>query len=198
MRVPITLAVEGTTDAAVARRLLDEVGLDSGPEYIKDGKPGLDQKLLGYNNAARFSCWLVLRDLDQDADCAPDLCQRLLRTPAAHMRLHVVVRAMEAWLLADAESISNFLSIPRSAVPADPAALPHPKRVLVDIARRSRKAVICEALVPTPGASVGPGYGALLTEFATRHWRPAEAATCSPSLARLREYLRRVAKEGHA
>lgn len=73
MTGPVTLAVEGTTDAAVARRLLHEADLQAGPEYVKNGKSALDQSLAGYNNAARFSCWLVLRDLDQDAACAPAL-----------------------------------------------------------------------------------------------------------------------------
>jgi hypothetical protein len=35
---PITLAVEGPTDAVVAKRLLQEVGLEPGPEYVKHGK----------------------------------------------------------------------------------------------------------------------------------------------------------------
>jgi hypothetical protein len=29
------------------------------------------ERLGGYNNAARFSPWLVLVDLDRDADCPP-------------------------------------------------------------------------------------------------------------------------------
>src|SRR5205809_143115 len=120
MLAPITLAVEGTTDAAVAKRLLDEAGLEPGPEYVKGGKGALDKSLIGYNNAARFSCWLVLRDLDRDADCAPALCQKLLAAPATHMRLHIPVRAIEAWLLAGAKAISDFLSIAQTRVPANP------------------------------------------------------------------------------
>jgi hypothetical protein len=50
MELPLTLVVEGTTDAPVLRRLLVEAGLLAGPEYIKDGKAALDQSLAGYNN----------------------------------------------------------------------------------------------------------------------------------------------------
>jgi len=198
MAGPITLAVEGTTDAAVARRLLGEVGLRPGAEYVKNGKPALDQSLAGYNNAARFSCWLVLRDLDEDAACAPALRQTLLPTPATHMRLHIPVHAIEAWLLADAESIGHFLSVPKVRVPADPEAIPHPKRALVDLARQSRKRAIREALVPAPSttAKIGPGYAAFLIEFATKHWRPAVAAERSKSLARLRDHLHVISPRG--
>jgi hypothetical protein len=190
----VTLVVEGTTDAAVARRLLLEAGLKPHHEYVTNGKSGLDERLSGYNNAARFACWLVLRDLDQDFNCAPDLLRELLPAPAAHMRLHVPVRAIEAWLLADPETLSRSLSVPVSRVPADPETVPHPKRALVDLARRSRKRAVREALVPAEGttARVGPGYSGFLTEFATNTWRPDVAATRSQSLARLRTFLLEV------
>jgi hypothetical protein len=191
----VTLVVEGTTDAAVARRLLLDAGLQPQHEYITNGKSGLDQRLAGYNNAARFSCWLVLRDLDQDAECAPDLRRNLLPQPATHMRLHMPVHAVEAWLLADPETLSRSLSIPQSRFPAAPEMVSHPKRVLVDLARGSRKTAVREALVPAAGttARVGPGYAAFLTEFATDTWRPAIAAERSDSLARLRTFLFDVA-----
>lgn len=115
MSVPITLAVEGTTDAAVARRLLDEAGLQVGPEYVRNGAAALDESLAGFNEAARFSRWLVLRDLDRDAPCAPELYRRLLPAPSAFMRLHIPVHAVEAWLLADAEAMSRCLSIVRAS-----------------------------------------------------------------------------------
>jgi hypothetical protein len=192
MRWPVTVAVEGTTDIAVLKRLLDEAGFNTGPEYVKNGKGALDQSIAGYNNAARFSCWLILRDLDEDASCAPQLHQRLLPVPAAHMRLHIPVRAVEAWLLADRESIGEFLSVAQSRISRDPEALPDPKRALIDVARRSRRRSIREAFVPPPGstAKVGPGYVASIIEFTVGPWRPYVAAQNSASLARLRDFLR--------
>ncbi len=134
----VTIAVEGTTDAAVVKRLLDEAGLSVGSEHGKTGKQTLDRNLGGYNNAAKHSCWLVLRDMDHDAGCAVELAQKLLPGPASHMRLHVVVRALEAWLLADAERIAEHLSVAARYVPPNPESLPNPKRALIDLARRSR------------------------------------------------------------
>jgi hypothetical protein len=194
----VTLAVEGPTDAVAAKRLLDEAGLEAGPAYVKIGKGPLDKSLNGYNNAARISCWLVLRDLDRDADCAPEIRRQLLPTPAPHMRLHLAVRALEAWLIADAEAITEALSISAVRVPPDPEAIADPKRMLVDLARNSRSKAIRRALVPAAGttASVGPGYTAFLTEFISQDWRPEVAAARSQSLARLRTFLRRDSSEG--
>lgn len=193
----VTLAVEGITDAAVAKRLLTEVGLQPGPEYVKNGKDELDRRLIGYNNAAGFSCWLVLRDLDRDAGCAPELRQTLLPMPAAHMRFHIVVHAIEAWLIADDDSISRYLSVARSRIPADPDAIERPKYAIVELARQSRRRAVREALVPEPksSASVGPGYASTIIDFATNHWRPSAAEAKSESLQRLCRFLRRVASE---
>lgn len=178
----ITLAVEGATDVAVAKRLLLEVGLQPGPEYVKSGKAALDRSLAGYNSAARFSCWLALRDLDHDAGCAPELCRRLLSVPAPHMRLHVPVRAVEAWLLADAETLSQSLAVAPAVMPVDPESVPDPRRKYVR-----------EALVPSAGTT---GYAAFVIEFATKSWQPASAANRSPSLARLRDFLLGVSQRG--
>jgi len=194
---PINLVVEGVTDAAVARRLLDEASLVAAAEYVKNGKSPMDKSLAAYNSAARFSCWLVLRDLDHDEACAPELRKRLLPEPSPHMRFHVPVRAVEAWLLADAVNLSRFLAVGLSQVPSNPDALDNPKVALVNLARKSRKRTILDALVPAAGstASVGPGYAASLIEFASAQWRPELAAQSSESLARLRSFLRRCARE---
>lgn len=193
---PVSLVVEGATDAVVAKRLLAEVGLEAGPEYVQGGKGKLDQRLTSYNNAARFSCWLVLRDLDRDASCAPELRQRLLPAPSARMRFHVPVHAIEAWLLADAEAIGDVLSVHRARIPQDPDSLDDPKEHLLDLARQARRRTVRDAMLPARGstARVGPGYAATLMEFAMTRWRPDVAATRSGSLARLRAFLRRVSR----
>ncbi len=194
MDLPVTLVMEGATDAPVIERLVGDAGLVVGPEYVMYGKPGLDRSLGGYNKAARFSPWLVLRDLNSDEPCAPALRLRLLPTPSQYMRFHIAVREMEAWLLADAEGLSRFLEIPRTLVPDRPEEVPQPKVALINLARRSRRRHLREALVPESGstAKVGPGYAAAVLDFATHSWRPVAAEERAPSLRRLRLYLRHL------
>ncbi len=199
MLEPVTLAVEGITDAAVVRRLLDEAHRPAGPEHGQTGKQALDRSLDGYNRAARFSCWLVLRDMDRDAACVAALARRLLPVPAPHMRLHIAVRAVEAWLLADAERIAEQLAVRVGCVPSNPEALANPKRSLIDVARHSRRRGIRDAIVPVEGttAQTGPGYTGFVIEFVESRWRPSVAAKHAPSLARLRAFLgRHQSKEG--
>lgn len=189
--VVISGAVEGLVDEVVLTRVVDEAGGQVGPIYGRNGKPHLRRVLAGYNNAARFSPWLVLVDLDQDAECAPPFVAACLPTPAPLMRLRVAVRAVEAWLLADRERLAGFLRVPAARLPLDPDAVPNPKRLLVDLAHGSRRRDIRQDMVPRPGSGrpVGPAYASRLIEFAATAWRPDVAAQRSDSFRRCRDRI---------
>jgi hypothetical protein len=191
--VPITVAVEGRCDAAVAKRLLKSLGLEQGPVY-ELSKQRLDVRLSGYNKAAVWQPWLVLRDLDSDAPCAGAVVRKLLPQPSRYMHFRLAVKEVESWLLADAERIASFLAIPRDLVPREPDALPTPKKTLVELAACSRSGDIRKGMVPRPGLSVvvGPEYSERVVEFAGGLWRPLIAARYSPSLARCVRSLQRL------
>lgn len=184
--IPVAAVLEGATDSAVAERLLEHVGLTLGDVYGLRGKAHNDQRLHGYNNAARFAPWFVLRDLDRDAPCAPTLVKALLPAPSLHMRFRVAVHQMEAWLLADAGAMSSHLSVPLARIPTSPDALANPKATLVRLARGSSKRAVRRDMAPRAGsgAMVGPGYTTFVAAFARDRWRPAVAAAQSPSLAK--------------
>jgi hypothetical protein len=193
-RPEISGAVEGPTDETVVRRLVREAGGSLNRVYGKSGKPHLRQRLKGFNQAARHSPWVVVVDLDQSAECAPPFCRDWLPAPSAHMCFRVAVRQIEAWLLADAESLARFLSIAIARVPVDPEALVNPKETLVNLARHSRRRDIREDMVPRPnsGRSVGAAYTSRLIEFAETRWRPEVAAERADSLRRCRIRLERL------
>lgn len=183
--VVVTCAVEGDLDSVVARRLLAEVGAAEGRVYILGGKQKLHQRLPAYNRAAKMEPWLVLVDLDRD-ECAPRLRQEWLADQSPNLCLRIAVRAMEAWLLADREAFADFFGVSPARIPAHPDEVQDPKRLVVDLARRSRRRAIREDLVPREGSgrAVGPAYTSWLIEFADRVWRPREAAGASASLRR--------------
>ena len=197
--VVVTGAVEGDVDEAVLRRLVEHVGAMPGPVHGKNGKTYLQQRLGGYNQAAQLSPWVVLVDLDHDADCAPPFRASWLPNPAPYMCFRVAVRMVEAWLLADRERLSRFLSVHASQVPLNPEAVDDPKQSMVDLARQSRRREIREDMVPRPGSgrTVGPAYTSRLIEFVlegTFGWRPEVAAKLSDSLDRCLDCLRRLVK----
>jgi hypothetical protein len=187
--VVISGAVEGILDEAVLRRLIQEIGAITGPVYGKSGKPFLLNKLNAYNQAARFSPWVILVDLDHDDDCAPPFRESYLPNPAPYMCFRIVIREIEAWLMADRERLAKFLSVGISRIPHDPEKLDSPKSVMVEIARHSRRRDLREDMVPRTGSgrAVGPAYTSHLIEFARNYntgWRPHIAAKTSDSLNR--------------
>jgi hypothetical protein len=185
--VPVNLLVEGKIDEVVAARILAEARLSLGRVYGGGGKSAVVAELPKYNQAARFSPWVAVVDLDRDAECAPPYVHAILPQSARYMQVRVAARAIEAWLLADAERLAQSLHIPESWVPVDPDSEPDPKTALVNLARRSRRRSIRDDLVPRAGsgARVGRGYSGRLIEFVCgteAPWRPRVAAQRSDSL----------------
>ncbi len=193
----VTAAVEGILDEAVLGMLLRRRGVDLCAVHGKRGKRDLLRNVRGYNHAAGQAPWILLVDLDQEP-CAPTLRNAWLPRPARFMCCRIAVRSVEAWLLADRERLATHLSIPRTLVPRDVEALEHPKRAVVDLARRSRSRRVRETLVPRAGAGrqVGPGYTGAMLDFVARAWRPQVAAERCDSLARairgIEELLRKT------
>jgi hypothetical protein len=164
--VEISAAVEGIVDRAVVERIAREWGLSIYNFHGLRGKQFLRQRIAAFNNAARFNPWLVLVDLDR-CDCAPALLLEWLGAPSQFMRLRVAVRAIEAWLMADAASLSDFLHVRPSLVPGTPDVLGDPKQTLINLARRSTKAEIRRDMVAREGSGniIGPAYASRLMEY---------------------------------
>jgi len=193
---PISAAVEGLLDEAVAQRLIRLVGATLGPVYGKNGKAGLLQKLDGYNNDARYRPWLVLVDLNGDNPCAPPARNGWLPQPAPRMCFRIAVREVEAWLLADRESIARFLRVRSALIPREPEQIEDPKRTVVGIARKSRSQSVRTDMVPRPGSvrTVGPAYTSRMIEFVLNHWHPEDAILAAPSLEGAVRCLRRIGR----
>jgi hypothetical protein len=183
--VIISVAGEGAVDVAVATRLVENAGHSVHLVLPKGGKSKLDPRLHGYNNAARFAPWLILRDLDTDASCAPALARQLLPEPSSLMLFRIVVRAIEAWLLADTLAFSEFFDVDDTALPAKPDELIDPKRALIEIIAASTNPSIRRAILPGRGTrDIGPGYTGMLIEFTVGYWDIARGRQRSPSLNR--------------
>jgi hypothetical protein len=187
----VRVVVEGITDEVVAMRVLRESGHAPGPVIATRGKARLDAQLCSYNAAARGWYWLVLRDLDDDAECAPAWLDAHLPEREPMMACRLVVRAAEAWLMGDREALADYLRVAVDRVPATPEALSEPKKALLAAAARSRSRRVREDMLPHAGARVGPRYVGVLMEFAREHWRPDVAAEACPSLQRCLAALRR-------
>lgn len=195
--VVMSAAVEGDIDQAVIQRLMQYAGAVLGPVYGKNGKQTLRKNIKGYNSAAKYSPWVILVDLNHEADCAPILKQQWVHNPSQFLCFRVAVREIESWLLADRKNLSRFLRLSERRIPGNPEAVENPKEVMVNLARKSRLRAIREDMVPRPGSGriVGPAYTSRLIEFVTGQrdsWRPEIASRASDSLNRCLNCLRRM------
>lgn len=194
----LTVVVEGAGDVPIARRLAADAGFNTFREHVCRGKPKLDAMLDKFLQAAAQRPYLILRDLDEDAPCAPDWLGP--RRASRWCALRLAVRSAESWLLADRSRIAAFLGVSESLVPREPDELPNPKKVLVGLAGRSPRRVIREGICPAQGhvVGVGPDYTTLLHEFVASHWRPTVAEQSSPSLLRARDSVLNLAQRWRA
>lgn len=184
----VALCGEGPVDIEVARRLLIAVGATPGPDLLSRRrgrrKDWLDRRLPGLNAGAAHRSTLVLRDLDQDAPCAGRLLERLVPNRHPRLCLRIAVRAVEAWLMADADAFSRFARIKRSAVPRAPELLANPKHTMLEAWRTSHDPELRRvASADRPEMQL---VGACIAEFVRDHWDPVRASSTgkAPSLAR--------------
>jgi len=180
--------VEGPTDEAVARKLILTCGHKFGTAYGKRGIAYMRQKAAGFNVRAKYgNPILMLVDfVDTGFECPPEVPFGWLPDRTDKMLLRVVVRELESWLLADAKGLARFLGISDAVIPKNPEALHDPKQMLVNLARRSQRRALRDAIVPPSHVSsvVGPGYIASIEEFVARYWNVETAIERAPSLDR--------------
>jgi len=184
--LPVHVIGEDAVHAAVGRRVCASVGVTVSPTpFVLRGKSRLDRRLKEYARAATVLRFLVLRDLDHDAECAPALLRGLAPRSAPGLMLRVPVREVESWLLGHSVAFAKFLGVSEVLIPRDPESLPDPKAQVVRLARRSRRREIREGLVPySETFPIGPEYNSLVSDFAANAWDPAVAASRCDSLSR--------------
>lgn len=131
----------------------------------------------------------ILTDLDLK-ECAPELirqwfgvCDNCPAVPA-NVLFRVAERAVEAWLLADAEGIAEFLDIAKNNFAALPDSLRDPKEYLLNIIRSKGRKRFHKEMLPKMNAHIGPEYNPRLCEFVRKHWDVERAVASSASLQR--------------
>lgn len=196
----IALATEDALSEAVGRRLIAESPLASAHVFAhrRNGFGYLRSQMGSWREMAGWQVVLLVTDLDT-FECPLALIQdwagQRQRLPD-HLLLRVAVREIESWVLTDHEAIRRLIG-KKGKLPPEPDLLPDPKQYLLRLASGAPRDVR-DDLVGRKGrdaaASQGTGYNARLTEWVRMEWSPERAAERSPSLARARRALARLAK----
>ncbi|MGE0080730.1 MAG: hypothetical protein AB7U81_05480 [Thiohalomonadaceae bacterium] len=196
--VSVILATEDALSEKTAERLVVEPGgLCISSRIPGGGYGGLKRKLPGLLRTAEHIPVLLLTDLDK-VHCAPTLINQWTsnRPLPNKMLLRVAVREVEAWLLADAHAMSQFLRVSEARFPRNPDDEIDPKRTLLELAKKAPRRIRDELLKPPYAiAAQGLGYNEVLGRFVGTEWSPERAAQRSPSLARTRRRIRELAAQ---
>jgi hypothetical protein len=162
-----------------------------------NGKGKIRKQISAYNNAAQYGFYFVITDLDDDYKCAPLLIKDWLPAQRSNQLLfRVAIHEIESWLLADRKNFATFFSISQDLIPLEPDMETDPKQVVISLAKRSRKKVIREAIVPIDEfVSNGPGYNVQFKDFIQKYWDIDSACKNSPSLERAIKLLDKIASQ---
>jgi hypothetical protein len=197
--IPLEIAVEDELSESVARRLVQDRGDKFYVSYVyrRGGYGYLRNTIRGWNRASQSRPMLVITDLD-DQVCPASLRESWLGTDPLEPNLlfRVAVREVEAWLLADWESLLRFLHVPKRAArnlppPDSTESVPNPKAELVRLATFSSRREIRQQIVPGPNSTArqGPEYNSKLNSFVSLDWDLSRASKRSSSLRRTIERL---------
>lgn len=193
---PVQVIVEGQVDESVAKRLLEDAGITVS-RFHHRSIPSFRKALREYNQAARYSFWFALCDLDRAA-CPPLRLADFLPSPRKRMCFRIAVRSVESWLLADRSAMARFLGVRVALLPEDPEAAPDPKSTIVSLAKHSGNAEVRAGIRPARGTATrtGPTYAGKMSEFAETAWPPGRAAASAPSLKRTLERCGNLVRTG--
>lgn len=194
----IYIATEDALSEAVAERLVLEAnhGLSIAVRVGRRGNTYLQKKAAGLAATACSIPVLLLTDMDR-VECPPTLITDWFgRRPLPQDFLfRVVVREIEAWLLADRGAFAKFSGVPVNKVPQNPESIDDPKQILINLIRRHGRRAIKSEILPEAdsAAKVGIGYNQILSRFVRDSWSPVKAAQHADSLARARKRLSEIA-----
>lgn len=194
------IATEDALSEAVADRLVAEVnqGLQVVVRIGRKGNSYLRKRFPELGRTARSIPVLLLTDLDS-TDSAPTLLGAWSPGGAVPegMLFRVVVREIEAWLLADRKGFADFFKVPKEKIPENPETIDDPKQFLLHLIRSYSNKESKAAILPERGskARIGLGYNQILSRFVEEGWSIRRAAATSDSLMRTFQRLAELSEQ---
>lgn len=191
----VYLAAEDEPSLAVGHKLIAEASpLTVYREENAHGYGNLSKKVGNFQQMGNHGLpVLMIADLDS-RPCPPSMINAWLGIePSPGFLFRICVREIEAWLLSHREAAAHFLHVRLEKIPSRPETLRDPKEKLIKIAQFSSQRKIRVGFMPIGSSTIGPDYNQLLGDFIRDSWSPEIASKLSPSLARARAQIRRLA-----
>ncbi len=186
--IQVIIAVEDFLSEAVLRTILHQSDRTFSISNClgRKGFGYLKKNISNFNMSSKGIPFIILTDLDR-TECAPALINSWLNFQKSNNLLfRIAVREVESWVMAHRSAFSSFLGIAKELVPLNTDAIDDPKRFLINLAAKSKKRIVKEAIVPNrhSTATIGPDYNDTLISFIQSKWNVRQALKNSQSLKR--------------
>ena len=184
--IPINLVFEDVLSEAVLKQMLKQSQrpFSVGNCLNQRGYGKIKKIISGLNYAAKGMPYLVLTDLD-NAECPLVILSEWLTQPKhPNLLFRIAVKEVEAWLLAHREAFAEFLGISVDLIPGEVDNISDPKQLLINLAKKSKKRNLRDAIVPDRNstAKIGKDYNGQLIQFVQNNWQVEAAQVNSRSL----------------
>jgi hypothetical protein len=182
----LVIVVEDKAHSSVIERVVRDYspGYSIGTIHGNRGSKYIKKNLKAFNNASKFSKYIVLTDLD-NKDCPVELKRDWFTfTQNKNLLFRVAVREVETWLLADRTNFARYLGVTADRIQIDVEGISDPKQFIINLAKRSRLKKIKQDIVPVGSAKVGPNYNTSISKFIYDKWNIELAKAHSESLRR--------------
>lgn len=188
MDIPINLVFEDELSEAFMKKLAEYFGHKYLiiASYTRGGYGYIKNNIKAFNNASKGSVYFILTDLD-NYSCPLELMDEWLglKNRRHNLLFRVAIKEVESWALADIIGFSDYFGVSERLVPRSPDTVSDPKKVLIDIVRKSKKKSFKQDILPVnENAKVGPNYNARMIDFVNKKWSINSALKNSESLNR--------------
>ncbi len=187
----INLVVEDEVQRNILLKIIDAQNFpfEVSAIYGLKGNSYIRSKLRSFNDASKFTPYLILTDLDQ-YHCPKQLLNEWINFETnPNFIFRIAVHEAESWLMADRKNFARFFHISHTRIPPNPESVPNPKELLLNLVSHSRQRRIRDEMLHFGKAVRGAGYNDMLSQFIFNTWNVEEASNASESLARM---LRRL------
>ncbi|MCX8020097.1 MAG: hypothetical protein N2747_06340 [Chitinophagaceae bacterium] len=187
----IKTVVEDWLQSEALNKLIKVYRNDLIPEFPL-GLKGIDyirKKIKSFNDASQFVPHIIIADLDT-YKCPKQLISEWIRFNFYENCLfQIAVKEVEAWLLADTISFSNFFGINPKEIKNPTDEIDDPKQFIIKLAKKSKRKKVKD-IIPFGSGKQGPGYNSILSDFIINKWSPEAASENNRSLHRAIQKLK--------
>jgi len=192
----VSIAAEDILGLSALRKIIEtETSLSIENEINAQGSLNLKKRVRTYNQAAAYSPFIVITDLDKK-QCPKKVLEQWLAgiTVNDNFIFRICVQEIETWMIADRDNFSRYFKIPLARIPTSVERINDPKEFILELVRKNSPLSIREMVLPAKNSNGKTGrlYNTVFQIYISEHWYITAAQASSTSLKRAVSRIREM------